>query len=358
MQGLSFLGVENGAIAFDSIDRADFLRNFDITSPVYRTRSHTLLTHAPVSVGYFLRFLRIMRDYESAIVHLPNPFAALCILVSGYRGRVVLYWHADVVGKGIAGWLLWPLERLLIRRSNAVIAPTSKHITGSRHARQLQNGSHVVSFPMGNHLLDTARARIGTRRRITRSPVRLLAIGRTVRYKGFDVLIRSLTRVGVDCRLDILGDGPLQSELQSLADELGLSGKVRLHGSVPDEVRNQFLADADIFCLPSTTKAEMLGVVQAEAMAHGVPVISTDIPGSGAPEFTQQSGAGLVVPPGDESALASAIEKLAADEALYSRLSAAGIAFVSDQASQTNALRQLVRICAGETDVTLTRVMP
>ena len=347
MQGLGLLGIENGAIAFGSSDRVDYIGNSDVISPVYRIRGHIVLKRAPASIRYFFQFRRTMRAYESVIVHLPNPFAALCVLFSGYRGRVILFWHADIVGKSIYGLLLLPLERMLIHRSDAVVAATSAQISASRHARQLQGKSHIISYPIAAQLVDIATRRAGTHRGLFGVTVRILAIGRLVGYKGFDVLIRSLALVHVHFHLDILGDGPLRDELQSVVDRFGLTKKVTLHGTVPEEVRERFLAKTDIFCLPSVTRAEMFGVVQLEAMAHGVPVISTDIPGSGAPEFTRRSGGGIVVPPGDEGALASAITQLARDGALYARLSAAGIALVSDRTGQMNSLKRMVGVCTG-----------
>src|SRR2546425_8723051 len=161
MRGLGLLGVENGAIAFGSSERTDYFENSGVTSPVYRIRGHIVLKRAPVSTRYFFRFRKVMHDYESVIVHLPNPFAALCILLSGYRGRVILYWHADIVGKGFYGLLLSPLERMLIRRSNAVVAGTSAHISASRHAKQLQGKSHIISYPIAAQLVDIAAGRVG-----------------------------------------------------------------------------------------------------------------------------------------------------------------------------------------------------
>jgi glycosyltransferase involved in cell wall biosynthesis len=344
MLELGSLGVENGAIAIGPQDRVDHLENSRVTSTIHRVRGRMVFERAPVSLGYFLRFRRIMRDYQAVVAHMPNPLAALCILLSGYRGRVILYWHADVVGKGLAGQILWPLERLLIRRADAVIAATSVHLSANRHARAWHAKAHVVPYPIAPQLMETA----GRRRARPQSgadPVKLLAIGRLVPYKGLDVLIRCLADVGRDCRLDILGEGPLQGELQALIDSLGLSQKVTLHGGVPEDARDRFLDAADIFCLPSITRAEMFGMVQLEAMAHGVPVITTDIPGSGTPEFARKSGAGLVVAPGDVHALARGISQLFSDPSLYTRLSGAGLAYVNDRAGQAKSLARLVELC-------------
>jgi rhamnosyl/mannosyltransferase len=175
----------------------------------------------------------------------------------------------------------------------------------------------------------------------------LLAIGRLVPYKGFAVLIRALALVKCDCHLDLVVDGPLRLELQELAQVTGVTDRLTFHGSVSETVRERFLSEADILCFPSVTKAEMFGMVQLEAMANGVPVISTEIPGSGTPEVTRNSGGGLVVPIEDANALADAIMLLARDEALYFRLSAAGLKFTSDDARGRRAIQDLLQVCQG-----------
>jgi glycosyltransferase involved in cell wall biosynthesis len=79
-----------------------------------------------------------------------------------------------------------------------------------------------------------------------------------------------------------------------------------------------------VFCMASTVRAEAFGVAVLEAMARGLAVVSTDIPGSGLGWLQQQGVTGLQVAPGDAAALARSLRRLLDDEPLRSRLGAAG----------------------------------
>jgi len=106
------------------------------------------------------------------------------------------------------------------------------------------------------------------------APVRLLSYGRLVEKKGFDILLNAFARLiadGVDARLRIGGRGVELARLQSLAVELGIDGKVSL-GDWIDCVQSA-LDQADLFILPSLD--EPFGIVMLEAMARGVPIVST-----------------------------------------------------------------------------------
>jgi glycosyltransferase involved in cell wall biosynthesis len=106
------------------------------------------------------------------------------------------------------------------------------------------------------------------------SPLRLLSYGRYVHKKGFDVLLRALKELvesGVDARLVIGGSGPEQESLSLLAKELGLADRVSL-GVWIDDV-TVALDQSDLFVLPS--RDEPFGIVMLEAMARGLPIVTT-----------------------------------------------------------------------------------
>lgn len=152
-------------------------------------------------------------------------------------------------------------------------------------------------------------------------PGRILSIGRLVPKKGFDVLIEALALAlahGVDCQLRIVGSGELRQELLDRAADLGLADRVTLVGScTQDEIRSE-LAQAEMFVLAPRVLADGdrdgIPNVILEAMAAGVPVISTAI--SGIPEAVTDTVTGLLVPERDAAALAAAIHRLATDPAL------------------------------------------
>jgi colanic acid/amylovoran biosynthesis glycosyltransferase len=140
----------------------------------------------------------------------------------------------------------------------------------------------------------------------------LLSVGRLVADKGQGVLLDALAalrRDGHDVRATFAGDGPDRAGLERRAQRLGLADAVAFEGSVgQDRVRDLYGA-ADVFCLPSF--AEGVPVVLMEAMATGLPVVTTRI--MGIPELVEHGVSGELVPPGRPDALAGAIARLATD---------------------------------------------
>jgi len=148
--------------------------------------------------------------------------------------------------------------------------------------------------------------------------------------------IAALKRCGVECRLDVVGEGRLRGRLEALAKELSIDDRVRFLGQVPHERLLAMLQErrADLVVLPSVDLGEGLHegipVALIEPMSLGVPVISTST--GGIPELLRD-GAGIMVPPKDPCALADAIERLLNDPALRKRLSEAGRRRVEEEFS-------------------------
>jgi len=151
--------------------------------------------------------------------------------------------------------------------------------------------------------------------------IRFLACGRLVEQKGYPFLFEAFARVvrEKDTELHILGEGPLRSSLDALAQRLGIADRVTYLGFR----RNPFvhMQAADVFVLSSLW--EGFGNVIVESMAMGTPVISTDCP-HGPDEIITDGVNGLLVPPGDAAALARAMLLLADDAGLRGRLAQAG----------------------------------
>jgi glycosyltransferase involved in cell wall biosynthesis len=160
-----------------------------------------------------------------------------------------------------------------------------------------------------------------------RDPQRPLTIGyagRLVREKGIELLLRAVARVPGEWQLRIVGSGPLHHAVQSLASQLKIANRVQMQPWASAEEMPQFYQSLDILAVPSLTQPnwkEQFGRVIMEAMACGVPVI-----GSNSGEIPNVLGdAGIIVPEGDEIALARAIQDLAADPERRAALGAIGL---------------------------------
>jgi glycosyltransferase involved in cell wall biosynthesis len=251
--------------------------------------------------------LSAIRRAPADLVHLhtPNPGAALAFLLSRHQGKLVITHHADTIGRRALRRLSDPFVMRAMQLASRIIVTSQRYLESSPELEPFRDKCRVIPLgidvpvqpPWGNSEARELRARFGDRV--------ILAVGRLVPYKGFDVLIRAMRHV--EARLLLIGAGPLAAELAALAAAAGVSQKLSMLSRVSD--LSPYFAAASLFVLPSLTRAEAFGIAQVEAMAAGLPVINTDID-SGVPEVSLHGQTGLTVPPGNETALAQAITTL------------------------------------------------
>ena len=167
-------------------------------------------------------------------------------------------------------------------------------------------------------------------------PLNILCIGTLYEVKGHTYLIeacRLLMDRGVDFACNLVGDGPDRPLLMKQVEESGLSGRVIFHGQLERPEIVGMLRRADVFTLPSVPtdsgRREGIPVVLMEAMASGLPVVSSDI--SGIPELVESGSSGLLVPPRNSEALADSLEQLSKDPDLRKKLGKAGRAKVNQE---------------------------
>ncbi|MGI8436065.1 MAG: glycosyltransferase family 4 protein, partial [Chthoniobacterales bacterium] len=160
-------------------------------------------------------------------------------------------------------------------------------------------------------------------------PLRLLSIGRLVEFKGFQILLDAcaeLRRRGLDFSCEIIGEGDLRVELEARAVSHQLQKNVCFSGERSQDYVLRALADCDLFVLAAVVDSrgasDVFPTVIAEAMTAGKPVISTKV--AGIPELIAQGETGLLVPPNEPAALATALEKLMRDESLRDAFGHAG----------------------------------
>jgi rhamnosyl/mannosyltransferase len=208
------------------------------------------------------------------------------------------------------------LARAVLRRASAIVIPSRAHLALCIELAGFENKAEVIPFGI------EAERWSEVPRRPIEAPPRALFIGRLVRYKGLDVLLRALERVP-DLRLDIVGSGPEGPRLRTLTQALALADRVKWYGEYPDEDLPRRMADADFLVLPSVTTEEMFGLVLLEAMAAGRPIITTTVP-TGVREVNLPGETGIEVPFRDVGALANALETLARDPFLRERMGDAG----------------------------------
>jgi glycosyltransferase involved in cell wall biosynthesis len=274
-----------------------------------------------VGAGGFARrvasMLAAMALARPQIIHAHNPtslhYAVAAKLLTG--ARVLMTDHAQ--GHGLPR-----MPTGIERRTVDAIVAVSRHTATLPIAPEfaertvvIHNGVQVPEAPAGE-IRERARAGLGVAHRFVGvMPASLKPI------KGHRVLLQSvaaLTRQGIPLTMLLAGEGPEQAELQQLARRLQLTDEdVRFLGFRADVA--ELLHAADFMVLPSLSEGLPLSVL--EAMIHGAPVVASRV--GGIPEVVTDGVSGMLVPPGDDRALAAAIATLHASPELRHRLARA-----------------------------------
>jgi len=293
---------------------------------VHRLRGREF-AHTPLAPGYLPRLLRISRDHVVHL-HLGHALVPELVLLAALARRFpyVAHFHIDADQSGPLGVLL-PVYKALflrpvLRRASCVIALSEK--VGAEMSRDygvpaervlvMSNGvapeffeePELVEEPGGAHAEDV---HTGGR------PVRLLFVGRLTRQKNVPRLLTAMTLVRTAVELVIVGDGEDRADVEAQVAALGLT-QVRLVGVQVGRELAAWHRWADVFVLTSDVEGG-LPLVVLEAMAGGLPVVATDVPG-----VSDTFGdAGVLAAP-DPRSVAEAVDQLAGSPQLRRKVGA------------------------------------
>jgi glycosyltransferase involved in cell wall biosynthesis len=287
-----------------------------------------------------LRELRVEVKKQNSLVHLHSAFtwttvfASLCIkktpiLVQCHEDRSLLQLFLETPERVrynyLASYLLkgFFFERALKKRVDCFLVlskPTERYFSRLVGAEKVHISTMGIDFSVYKRI-DKNRARddLG----LDSNKKYVLCVAAMVERKGVDYLIRSMPTICErlpDTELLLVGRGRCRTQLQLLAQKLHIQDKIHFipagdaETRVPDEKLPLYYNAADVFVLPSLI--EGLGVVGIEAMACGTPFIGTNV--EGIPSLVEQFGAGVLIPPRDSNAIASAVINVLEDGATFS----------------------------------------
>lgn len=293
--------------------------------------------------GYLAAALSLAAGAQRAAAELSSPLRCLVCTKWSPEGPAAI-WAARGLGRPfvllghggefshVRGQLIkWLVQRIVLRRAALCLANSSYTADLFRRARVNQRrvavihgGVHPERYRAQPQAIERLRARLGLAGR----PV-ILTVARLVPRKGHAHVLRALPQVlraVPEAAYLVVGDGPLAGELQQLSRQLGISESVIFAGSVPDDAIAACYGCCDVFTMPSVPVpgelAEGLGLTFLEAAAAGKPSVGTRF--GGIPDAIVDGETGLLVEPGDDTALAQALVRLLVDRDEAQRMGQAG----------------------------------
>lgn len=353
MLGLSETGIDCDMLCATTKGARPGIIRFNDCGRVLCVPTWLKLAATMIAPALVFRLHKIKKEYDIIHIHHPDPMACVALFFSGYKGKVVLHWHSDILKQKTLLKFYTPLQRWLIRRADVIVGTTPVYVGASPFLQAVQH--KVTAIPIGVPMvLPNEEAVMKIRRQYGEKKI-ILSIGRLVEYKGYEYLIKAAGYLSDDYVILIGGGGPLRDELQNLIDKEGVSGKVKLIGFIPDEELPGYFGACDLFCLSSIWKTEAFAIVQIEAMSCGKPIVATKIKGSGVSWVNSDGISGLNVEPQDEKALAGAIVRILSDKVYYKQLASGAYRryeTMFTREKMVNTCLELYKDLLGVTDLT------
>lgn len=287
---------------------------------IYAGRLATIAS-VPISPELFFWCAKLKADIVH--LHFPHPPGELANLMFTPAKCTVITYHSDVVRQKKLLALYKPILRTVLRRADKIITTSLQYQKISYFIEPVVDKCAVV--PLGvnvnkfNACPKETIVEIRNRFSLPIDKPLILFVGKLRYYKGVDDLIVAMKSVP-DANLVIVGSGPLESELKMLVDELNLDARVRFVGEVSDDELVSYYGISTLFVLPSNAIAEAFGTVLLEAMAAGLPLITTEL-GTATSWVNKNGVTGFIVPPKNPAKLAEAINCLVNSPDLHKSMS-------------------------------------
>lgn len=230
----------------------------------------------------------------------------------------ICFYHMDIAGRGFFGNLyneiivknyLSKMDKIIVTSPNIIeTSPVLKYFK--------EKISVVPLFVETQHFY--YRENNYRDKYVSKNEKLVLYIGRLGRYKGVEYLIKSFKYLPINYKLLIIGKGPKELELKNLVKELNIENRVIFENHVEYKEMPKYYSAADVFVLPSIDRGEAFGLVALEAMACGVPVITTEL-GTGTTYHNINGVTGLHVKPKDVKEISEAIYKIVEENWKYNK---------------------------------------
>lgn len=262
------------------------------------------------------QIFKYLRNAEVIIFHYPffgtDLILFLYKLIRGRKQKLIIHYHMDVFKLTFLARLLKLPSRLiapsLFRQADLITCFSLDYIRESQIKKYyFKKSGKFREIPYG---LDTKKFHPAPKKE-SQKTTNLLFVGgldKAHYFKGLDYLLEALSKISASVILNIVGEGEQKKHFQKKAKSLGLENKINFLGAVNNSQLPEIYRKNDFLALPSIDKSEALGIVLLEALASGLPVIASNLPG--VRTVFREGKEGLIVPPQNVEKLKEKIEYL------------------------------------------------
>ncbi len=238
----------------------------------------------------------------------------------------IVCYHADNTKFGIIGKLYQRIiARRFLKNADYIITSSPNIIESSYVLRKNKEKCYTIPFGIDiehfsykeSNKREEIISEFKERKSLNIDRIIILFVGRMSRYKGFQYLLKSLALLPKEYCLLLVSSDKMDKKYKKIIFDKNLQNRIIHFNDVSYQELPEYYSVADVFVLPSTDRAEAFGLVAIEAMACGIPVITTEL-GTGTSFHNIHNETGLIIPPKDEDKLAEAIKYISENKKQFS----------------------------------------
>lgn len=253
----------------------------------------------PVSLSFFLVFLKNFKAFDILHFHEPFPLASLLSFFISRKNKIVVTWHSDIIKQKAIKRIVEIFQKNLCEKATLIFTTSPNLLEFSSILKKFRNKVYILplSIPPNKNISKHDNEYI-------------LYLGRLAYYKGINVLLKAYEIANTKLELYIVGSGEKDITEDILEHCAKTSKKIRfINKFVTEEEKDEFFKNCSFFVLPSIAASEAFAIIQLEAMIHGKAVINTDLP-TGVPFVSLDGRTGITVASNNQHELANALDKL------------------------------------------------
>lgn len=288
-------------------------------SEIFIEPSINEIAKTKISPALISKLRKICSNYDIIHLHHPDPMSALALFLSGYRGKVILHWHSDILAQKVLLRFYKPLQTWILKRADLILTTSPNYLEQSKYLTKYKKKSDILPIGISDISKDYNEGKSEHIKQQYKDKKIIFSLGRLVTYKGFEYLINAAEYLPEDYVILIGGEGPLKQHLQDIINQKQLNSKVCLLGYLDDVDVFSYYKACDLYCLSSIEKTEAFAIVQIEAMSFSKPIVATEIFGSGVSWVNKNGYSGINVPPKNSQKLSLAIIEILQNKDRYDK---------------------------------------
>ncbi len=238
---------------------------------VHHFRSYFNFFSTPISFRIIYFLFKKISKFDFIHLHVPNPFVGFFLLFFNYK-KIVISWGSDIINQKILKTFYYPFQYFLLNKAYKIICLSSEYFKSSKDLKNF--GKKVSIIPP---IIKSKEKK----KYFNKEKINILMIGRLVDYKRHDLAIKSLASLPNKFELNIIGDGKNKGKLNQLIYDLNLTKRAKILDKVNEKKKYFYLKKSDVFLMCSNTRAESFGISILEAISCGLPLVISNVKGSG-----------------------------------------------------------------------------